>query len=35
VRFAWYDLRVGAYIDRAKRVLYICPLPMLLIEVRL
>jgi len=34
VKFAWYDLWVGAYIDRAKRVLYICPLPTLLVEVR-
>jgi hypothetical protein len=34
VKFAWYDLWVGAYIDRAKRVLYVCPLPTLLIEVR-
>ncbi len=25
VKFAWYDLWVGAYIDRAARVLYICP----------
>jgi hypothetical protein len=34
LRFAWYDLWVGAYIDRAKRVIYICPLPTLLVEVR-
>ena len=34
VKFAWYDLWVGAYIDRAKRTLYICPLPTLLIVVR-
>ncbi len=24
---AWYDLWMGAYYDRAKRTLYICPLP--------
>ena len=35
IRFAWYDLWVGAYIDSAKRILYICPLPTLLVEVRL
>jgi hypothetical protein len=34
MRFAWYDLWVGAYIDQAKRTLYICPLPMLLLVVR-
>jgi hypothetical protein len=34
VKFAWYDLWVGAYIDRAKSVLYICPFPTLLVEVR-
>jgi len=32
--FAWYDLWVGAYYDRTKRTWYVCPLPMLLIEVR-
>lgn len=25
--FAWYDLWVGAYWDRAKRRLYILPIP--------
>jgi hypothetical protein len=35
VRFAWYDLWVGVYIDQPKRIVYVCPLPTLLIEVRL
>ena len=26
--FAWYDLWVGAYYDRTKRLLYILPVPM-------
>lgn len=33
--FAWYDLWVGAFIDQAKRRLYICPLPCLLITIQL
>ena len=32
-RFAWYDLWVGAYWDRKKTILYVCPLPMLLVWV--
>lgn len=33
VRFAWYDMWIGAYWDRKTRVLYICLLPTLLLEV--
>lgn len=25
--FAWYDLRVGAFVDSAKRRVYIFPIP--------
>ena len=31
--FAWYDLWVGAYWDRKQRVLYVCPLPCVLIAL--
>ena len=31
LRFAWYDLWVGAYVDTAKRTVYVCPLPCVLI----
>jgi hypothetical protein len=33
IKFAWYDLWIGAYIDRPNRTLYLCPLPTLLIRV--
>ena len=33
VRFAWYDLWIGAYWDRKQRVLYVCPLPTLLVTI--
>jgi hypothetical protein len=32
-QFAWYDLWIGAYWDRKQRVLFVCPLPMLLVEL--
>lgn len=34
VTLAWYDMWIGAYWDSKKRILYICPLPMILIEVK-
>jgi hypothetical protein len=34
VYFAWYDLWVGLYVDVKKSVMYICPLPCLVIEWR-
>lgn len=33
VFFAWYDLWVGAYWDRKNRVLYVCPLPCIVIQL--
>lgn len=32
--FAWYDFWVGAFYDQKKRVLYICLLPMVVLELR-
>lgn len=29
--WAWYDLWIGAYWDRKARILYICPIPTLVI----
>lgn len=34
VTLAWYDMWIGAYWDKKKRILYVCPLPMILIEVQ-
>ncbi len=33
IYFAWYDIWIGAYWDRKRRVLYVCPLPCVVIEV--
>lgn len=30
--FAWYDLWIGAFYDQRKRILYVCPLPCVLLE---
>lgn len=35
VFFAWYDAWIGLYYDRKKRTLYICLLPMIVIEIKL
>jgi hypothetical protein len=31
--FAWYDFWVGFYYDRKQKVLYICPLPCVVIKL--
>lgn len=31
--FRWYDLWVGAYWDGMRKILYICPLPCLVLEL--
>ena len=33
--FAWYDFWVGFYYDQKRKILYFCPLPMLVIAVSL
>lgn len=32
ISFAWYDLWIGIYIDRARRAVYVCPLPCLVLK---
>ncbi len=34
VRFAWYDMWVGAYIDRRTLTVYVCLVPMVVVWVR-
>lgn len=31
--FRWYDLWIGAYIDRANSAVYICPIPMFGVKI--
>lgn len=33
--FRWFDLWIGAYIDRKNRTIYICPIPMLGVKIEL
>jgi len=33
IKFAWYDIWVGFYWDRKNKILYVCPLPTLLLEI--
>lgn len=35
LKWAWYDLWVGLFIDTAKKRVYICPLPTILITIHL
>jgi hypothetical protein len=33
--FRWYDLWIGAYWDRDAKVLYVCPVPMFGIKIKM
>lgn len=33
VEFKWFDFWVGFYYDQKKRILYICPLPMIVLVI--
>lgn len=32
---AWYDMWIGVFVDTKQKVVYICPLPMVVIRVEL
>jgi hypothetical protein len=31
--FRWYDIWVGAYIDKGNKTVYICPIPMFGVKI--
>lgn len=33
VFFAWYDMWIGLFVDRQKRIIYICPIPCCVVKV--
>lgn len=35
LKFAWYDIWVGVFIDTKKRRVYVCPIPTILITIEL
>lgn len=35
VRFVWYDVWIGLYIDTDNQSIYICPLPCVCLKVQL
>ncbi len=34
LKFRWYDMWIGAYFERWSRSLYICLIPMFVIEIQ-
>jgi len=34
-KFAWYDLWIGIFYDAKKKIIYICPLPTLLLIIKI
>ena len=32
--FAWYDFWFGAYYDRKRQTLYVCPIPTIVIQIQ-
>lgn len=35
LHFLWFDIWVGVFIDRAKRIVYVCPLPCVVVKIAL